>query len=194
MPWFLNPRVYELLPLHLNPELYYVVLKLLATGLFARGLVRQGVRGRALASATWSFFFGLFVAVMLSLHALVVLGLRVFERAPGAPFVYDFRLFSLLLLAGVLVPQGVRCLRAAPGLARGEGAAWRDALRATCVVAAVGLALVPLQFFGLVLTAMGAVSLALLLVARPAAPRLRVEPPTLDPAEFPGLRGRASVA
>jgi hypothetical protein len=194
MPWFLNPSVYGHLPLHQNPELYYFVVKLLATALFARGLARRGIRGRALLSATWTFFFGLFVAVMLGLHAGVILGLRLFERAPGTAFTYDFRLFSLLLLAGVLVPQGVRCLRAAGGLARRERAAWSQAFRSTCIVLAVALALVPLQFFGIVLAVLSAASLGFLLLGRPAAADPIRALPRVDRARFPDLRIHTPVA
>lgn len=194
MPWFLNPSVYQQLPLHLDPELYYLVLQVLAAALFARGLARRGVRGGALLSATWSFFFGLFVTFMLSLHAVVILGLRLLERAPGTAFTYDFRLFSLLLLAGVLVPQGVLCLRAAVGLARRERTAWYQVLRASGVVLAVGLALIPLQFFGIVLTVMSTLNLGLLLLCRPAAPQLMQARTQLDRSEFPGLRIHDHVA
>ena len=167
MPWFLNPRAYERLPVYQNPELYYLIIKVLAALIFAVLLYRRGARGLALAGATWAFFFGLFVAFMMTMHAGVILGLRALERPSGEPFVYDFYLFSLMLLAGVLVPQGLRMIVAAPSLALRERNARRRTVYATVVVLAVGAALIPIQFFGVILTVAAVVLLILLAIIRP---------------------------
>lgn len=166
MPWFLNPYVYHDLPVYQNPEVYLFLAKLAATALFVRLLRRRGVRGRRLAAAGWGFFFGLFLVVMLSMHTLVISGLRLFERPAGTALAYDFHLYSLLLLAAVLIAQGARSLRAAAAVATGDARGWREGARATAVVLAVAVPLVPLQFFGSVLTAMALVNLGVLALAR----------------------------
>ena len=184
MPWFLNPRVYEQLPVWQNPELYWFLLKVAATAAFGRLLWRRGARGWALAGATWTFFVGLFVSVMLGLHAVSILGMRLLDRAPGTAFQYDFRLFSLLLLAGVLVPQGAACARAAAGLAVRDAWAWRRVRGAVLRLLAVAVPLIPLQFFGILLTAMGLVTLGALAATRPRKAAVA--------AEFPVLAERAA--
>lgn len=168
MPWFLNPSAYRDLPVYQNPELYLFVFKLLAAAVFAVAMWRRGARGRRLLAGTWVFFYGLFLALMLSMHSAVILGLRLFERPAGAPFVYDFKLYSLLLVGAVFITQGVRYLRAAARLAAGDGAAKRAALRASCVVLALAAPMIPVQFFGIVLTAGGVVSIMALLLLTPA--------------------------
>lgn len=166
MPWFLNPSAYRDLPVYQNPEFYLFVLKLLVTVIFAAAMWRRGARGRALAASTWVFFYGLFLTVMLSTHSLVILGLRVFERPAGAPFVYDFKLYSLLLVGAVFVAQGLRYLRAAARLnGPAAGDARREALRTTWVVLGLAVPLIPLQFFGSVLTLGALVSVAAVLLA-----------------------------
>lgn len=181
MPWFLNPSAYQGLPVYQNPELYLFIIKLLATAAFAVAMRRRGARGRRLVAGTWVFFYGLFLAVMLSAHSLVILGLRLFERPAGAPFVYDFKLYSLLLVGAAFITQGVRYVRAAGRLAAAaDGAARREALRASYVVLALAVPMIPIQFFGAVLTAGGVVSimaLTLLTTARePSFSHGRAEP------------------
>ena len=168
MPWFLNPSVYHELPIYQNPEFYLFILKLLATALFAGAMWRRGARGRALLAGTWVFFFGVFLTVMLSMHSLVILGLRLFERPAGAPFVYDFHLYALLLVGAVFVSQGVRYLRAAARLA-GRSGGRREALTASLAVLGLAAPMIPIQFFGLVLTFGGLVSVAAVLLAPRAA-------------------------
>ena len=170
MPWFLNPSAYHGLPLYQNPEFYIFILKLLATGLFAGAMWQRGARGRLLLASTWIFFYGLFLTVMLFMHSLVILGLRLFERPAGTPFVYDFHLYALLLVGAVFFSQGLRCLRAAARLSS-DGGGRREALRATYVVLALAVPMIPIQFFGAVLTVGSLVSVAAVLLA-PRAGRL----------------------
>lgn len=168
MPWFLNPSVYHGLPVYQNPEFYLFIIKLLATAVFAVAMRRRGARGRRLLASTWVFFYGLFLAVMLSMHSVVILGLRLFERPAGDPFVYDFKLYSLLLVGAAFITQGVRYMRAAGRLAASDGAAKREALRASYVVLALAVPMIPIQFFGTVLTAGGVVSIMALILLAPA--------------------------
>lgn len=168
MPWFLNPSAYRDLPVYQNPEFYLFLVKLLATALFAAAMWRRGVRGRRLVASAWVFFFGLFLTVMLSTHSLVILGLRLFERPAGAPFVYDFHLYALLLVGAVFIAQGLRCLRAAARLTDADGGGRREALRASCVVLCLAAPMIPIQFFGVVLSAASIVSAAAVLLLLPA--------------------------
>ena len=168
MPWFLNPLAYRGLPVYQNPEFYLFILKLLVTGLFARAMWRRGARGRRLLASTWVFFFGLFLTVMLSMHSLVILGLRLFERPAGAPFVYDFHLYALLLVGAVFISQGLRCLRSAARLSAADSEGRREALRASYIVLGLAAPLIPIQFFGLVLTAGSLVSVAAVLLVLPS--------------------------
>jgi hypothetical protein len=170
MPWFLNPSVYHNLPAYQNPELYLFILKLVVTASFAGAMWRRGARGRRLLAGTWVFFYGLFLAVMLSAHSLVILGLRLFERPAGAPFAYDFHLYALLLVGAVFISQGVRFMRAAPRLCAQTGGGRREALRASLVVLGLAVPLIPLQFFGAVLTVGSLVSVAAVIsLCAPAA-------------------------
>ena len=134
MPWFLNPSAYRGLPVYQNPEFYLFALKVLAAAVFAAAMWRRGARGRQLAAGTWVFFYGLFLAAMLSMHSVVILGLRLFERPAGAPFVYDFNLYALLLVGAAFISQGVRYVRAAPRLCAADVGGRREALRASCCV------------------------------------------------------------
>jgi hypothetical protein len=152
----------------MNPELYLFLAKLVVTALFALMMRRRGVRGRTLAVSTWVFFFGLFLTVMLCAHSLVILGLRIFESPEGAGPVYDFRLYALLLVGVVFSSQGVRYVRAARLLAAREPEGRREALRATLVVLALAAPLIPLQFFGLLMTAGALLTLGALALLKPA--------------------------
>jgi hypothetical protein len=102
MPWFLNPRIYENLPIYQNPEVYLFIAKLAATVIFALLLRKRGIRGKRQLAITWIFFYGTFVTVMLFMHNFVILGLRIFGGTANTDFSYDFHLYSLILLGSVL--------------------------------------------------------------------------------------------
>jgi hypothetical protein len=160
MPWFLNPNIYNKLPIYQNPELYLFIFKLAATIVFAVLLWKRGTSLRRLVGTTYIFFFGTFITVMLFMHNLVILGLHFFERPNGDNPVYNFHLYSLILLGSVLIFQGVRSLRAALMLKAGDENGIREARRAALIVLAVAVPLIPIQFFGMVLTVLSLVNLA----------------------------------
>ena len=162
MPWYLNPRIYENLPVYQNPELYLFIAKLVGTAIFALWLRKRGVSGKRLVATTWIFFYGTFITVMLFMHNFVILGLRVFGRSAGTDFAYDFHLYSLILLGSVLFLQGIRSIRAALLLRRGSETGSPEALQATWIVLAVAVPLIPIQFFGIVLTVMSLLNLAVI--------------------------------
>lgn len=152
MPWFLNPTIYGSLPVYQNPEFYLFIVKLAATAIFAFLLWKQGFSRRQLLAITYIFFYGTFMTVMLFMHNIVILGLRIFERSANDNFSYDFRLYSLVLLGTILFLQGIRSLRSALLLKAGDESGIREAQRATLIVLAVAIPLIPIQFFGTVLT------------------------------------------
>lgn len=132
-------------------------------------LRRSGARGRLWFSATWLAFFGLALTLMMSAHTVEVVynawhgGLTV----DGATWTYNFRTYSLLLLAAVLLAPAVRALRAVPRLARGERDARRRALSAAGIVLAVSVPLIPVHaFFGVMWTSISAVTLLVLATTR----------------------------
>ena len=152
MPWFLNPNIYHKLPVYQNPELYLFIFKLVATAVFAGLLWKRGFGARQLIGTTYLFFYGTFITVMLFMHNAVILGLRVFDRPDTSAAAYDFHVFSLVFLGSFLIFQGVRALRAAVMLKNGDETASREARRATYFVLAVAVPLIPIQFFGMILT------------------------------------------
>jgi hypothetical protein len=160
MPWFLNPNIYNKLPVYQNPEIYLFVFKLVATAVFAALLWKNGTSIRRLIGTTYIFFYGTFITVMLFMHNTVILGLRVFDRPDSAPFNYDFHVYSLVLLGSIFIFQGIRSLSAAFMLKAGDENGARQARRATWIVLAVALPLIPVQFFGTVLTAFSLLNLA----------------------------------
>jgi len=127
---------------------------------------------------------------MLSAHSLVILGLRIFESPAGPGPVYDFRLYALLLVGAVFGSQGVRYVRASRMLAARAQGGRREALRATLVVLALAVPLIPLQFFGLVMTAGGLVTLCALALHRPARAAFYSAAPSAAPPAVSLARAR----
>jgi hypothetical protein len=149
------------------PNSDLVVLTGLALGVPISALIlrRRGARGRSLFSATWLAFFGLTLFLMMATHSVEVVynTLRGEKALDGSVWTYNFRVYSLLLLAAVLIVQGIRCLRAAPRLGSSETRARQEALRATLIVLAVTAPLIPVHaFFGVLLSALGVLTLAVL--------------------------------
>jgi hypothetical protein len=61
-------------------------------------------------------------------------------------FSYDFHLYSLILLGAILFLQGIRLIRSALLLYAKDENGIGEALRATWIVLAVAVPLIPLQF------------------------------------------------
>jgi hypothetical protein len=161
MPWFLNPKIYSELPVYQNPELYLFIIKLAVTVIFAGMIWRKGGTGfRRLLGITCVFFYGTFITVMLLTHNIVILGLHIFERSGGTDSAYNFHFYSLLLLGSILIFQGAKSLGAAVMLKNGNENADKTALKSTLIVLAVVVPLIPIQFFGTVITVMSLVNLA----------------------------------
>ncbi len=158
MPWFLNPSIYNNLPVYQNPEVYLFIFKLAATAIFAFLLWKQCVSKLRIIAITYIFFYGTFMTVMLLMHNLVILGLHLFERNDN--YSYNFHLYSLILLGTVLFLQGIRSIRAAFQIKTGDENGIRNAKRATWIVLTVSVPLIPIQFFGIVLTVFSLLNLA----------------------------------
>ncbi len=160
MPWYLNPRIYENLPLYQNPEFYLFIFKIALTAIFAFILWKQGISKKQLLAISYVFFYGIFLSVMLFMHNFVILGMHIFEQNKN--YSYNFHLYSLILLGTILFIQGIRSLRAALLLKAGVENGIRESLRATWIVLAVSIPLIPIQFFGIVLTVFSLLNLALI--------------------------------
>jgi hypothetical protein len=114
---------------------------------------KQGASVRRMSAIAYVFFYGVFLTVMLFMHNFVILGLRIFEPSAKGYSTYDFYLYSLILLGAVLFLQGVCSLRAAFLLKNGDDESGvRVAQRASWTVLAIAVPLIPIQFFGIVLT------------------------------------------
>ncbi len=144
------------------------------TAAFAWFYGRRGVRGRRLFTALWSSFYGLVLTVMMAAHCLEILyhTLAGHVSFDGTPFVYGWRVYSLLLFGVLLIWLGVGCLRAALGLSRGEAAARPAMLRLLALVLALVVPLIPIHpFFGYLMSGVSAVTLAVVvLTARERSP------------------------
>src|SRR5688500_18611196 len=141
-----------------------LLVVIIATSAATMLLWRQGIRGRSLFAAVWLSFYGLVLTGAMLAHSAEVIS-RAVARAAGSDFasIYNFRLYSLLLLPALLIWAGVRCLRAAPGLGRGSVDARRAAVRASVVALVIVVPLIPIQtVFGSLFTALSIVSLIVL--------------------------------
>jgi hypothetical protein len=94
-------------------------------------------------------------------HLTSIIGRALAGRGSGdAPFVYNFRFYSLVLTGFVIVVPGFLCLLSVRGLIRGEEAARRTALWASVALLAVNVPLTPIQGFAYALAAVALVNLA----------------------------------
>ena len=145
----------------------------IATPLSVILLRRRGARGRHWLSASFLAFFGSALLLMMTTHTVEVVynTMRGGKTIEGSAWAYNFRTYSLLLLAGVLLSQALRALRVVPALGRGDPAARNKALSAAAIVLAVSAPLMPVHaFFGIMWTVISALTLIVLLLTRPAAP------------------------
>jgi hypothetical protein len=126
-------------------------------------------RGRALVAATWLGFFGLFLVLSMVAHTVEIAWhlMRGDAQISGEPWTYDFRSYSLLLLAAVLIAIGAGVLGAAANLSRGRGNGRHAATVLTAATLAVALPLIPIQaFFGLLVSGLAGITLLVLAATR----------------------------
>ena len=123
---------------------------------------RQVARPVAVAAAL-DMGVGL-VAVALGLgHLIGVIGVAIRR---SEPFAYDFHFASLLLVGLVVVASGALCVAATRRLGRGRRDGWRLALVGAVLLIAFDAPLVPIQFFAVLLAALGFVNALVLIKAR----------------------------
>ncbi len=135
-----------------------------STGYWLRLLRRRGLRGGRFAVAAAVALLGLVLIFTMTAHCLDVLSrLLIGAGYDGKAFVYDFRVYSLLLLGVVLIACGVRLLRISLGTGAGSG----HTVTAVLILVAP---LIPIQaFFAIPLTVLsGSVLLLILWLAEPA--------------------------
>jgi hypothetical protein len=125
---------------------------------------RAGRAGVPTALASLTLFAGCILGALATMHAATIVSLRVAAWQSGGSFGYDFRFYSLMLLAAVLVAAGVALVRHAPGLSRGEPEARQRTLVTLVTLVAVNAPLAPLQAFAIGVMAL-ALTLFVLLVA-----------------------------
>ena len=145
----------------------FVVVLTVASGTSASFalLWRRGLRRRRLIAETWLAFYGVMLVAMLGAHSAEILYRSFAGSAMTETWAYDFRTYSLHLLAAILIWQGVTVLRAV--LKATAPISGPDVTRAACVTMAMGLPLIPIQtFFGILLTVSSIVTLAVVAVAR----------------------------
>ena len=121
-----------------------------ARGQSASALVRVGAV---------TIFCGALIASLGGAHTLAVIGRAL--RRPS--FVYDFRLYSLVLLGACQIAGGLRCLSTSWRLARGDARAWRAALAAATLLLIVNVPLMPIQGFAGATTLLSAAMLITLI-------------------------------
>lgn len=109
---------------------------------FAAAASRRGA-GALVRVGAVTFFCGALIASLGGAHTLAVIGRAL--RRPS--FVYDFRLYSLVLLGACQIAGGLRCLSTSWRVARGDERAWQAALAATMLLLIVNVPLMPIQGF-----------------------------------------------
>jgi hypothetical protein len=124
----------------LDPAFLALFTAIGATIWFAATRGRGAVALVAVAAVT--FFCGVLIASLGSAHTIAVIG-----RALRGPFVYNFRLYSLVLLGACQIAGGLRCLSTSWRVARGDARAWKAALAATMLLLIVNVPLIPIQGF-----------------------------------------------
>ena len=142
---------------------------LLGTIVFTTHLWRRGARRLRFFVGAWLAFYGIVLTCMMVAHSIDILYKAYMGGVgrDGMPWVYNFKMYGLHLLGGVLVWQGVKCLRAVQSISAGGHLYNQEALQATIVTLIVVIPLFPLQtFFTVLLTVLSMVSLLMLGVGR----------------------------
>lgn len=129
---------------------------------------RGGARGRKFAVGAWAYFFGAFITISLSFHIAENLW-RIIPQTPishGTKPVYDFRFYSLILFGAVMLAQGLAITKAAKRFALGETEERKKIIRRTLITLALCAPLIPIQIFGSVLTIIGLLNLAFVVLVQ----------------------------
>jgi hypothetical protein len=170
----------------LDPAFLALFAVIGATMWFAAAARGRGAGTLATVGAV-VFFCGALIASLGGAHTVAVIGRAL--RRPS--FVYDFRLYSLVLLGACQIAGGLRCLSASWSVTRGDARAWKAALPAAAMLLAVNVPLIPIQGFA------GATSMlaAVMLITLIASGRRFVSHVDAETVTIPHVtRGRAPSA
>jgi hypothetical protein len=98
-----------------------------------------------------ALFCGLVTLGLMALHLTAVVGRAISGKGFGgqAHFTYDFRFYSLLLLAAAIIIPGLVFVMHARRLTDGDATAWRRALWASGALLLINVPLVHIQAFAL---------------------------------------------
>lgn len=94
---------------------------------------------------------GLVTVGLMALHLMAVVGRAISGKGFGgqAHFAFDFRFYSLLLVAVVIIIPGLVFVMHARRLTDGDATAWKRALWASGALLLINVPLVPIQAFAL---------------------------------------------
>ena len=118
-------------------------------------------RGDLAAVGAVIFFCGALIASLGGAHSVAVIGRAL--RRPS--FVYDFRLYSLVLLGACQIAGGLRCVSTSWRVVRRDARAWKVALAATTLLLIVNVPLIPIMGFAGATSMLSAVMLLTLIAA-----------------------------
>jgi hypothetical protein len=123
------------------------------------------------AGAMAAAFYGIVLIVSMTAHIVDILSRWYVGRGyHGTPLGYDFRLYSLLLLGVLLATLGLRLVRSALRLSRGDPAGRSGALATAGLALIAVVPLIPIQrFFAVPLSVLG--TLVMLILTRATVDR-----------------------
>ena len=113
-----------------------------------------------LASGVYGYFAGALVSALGVAH-LVAVTLAAVEGG-RLPFVYTFRIYSLVLLGVLLVGAGLMAAVQATRVALDQRGAWGASFKVWATILAINLPLIPLQGFAILFSVLAALGLCLL--------------------------------
>ena len=113
-----------------------------------------------LANGIYGYFAGAIVGALGVAH-LVAVTLAAVDGG-RVPFVYTFRVYSLVLLGVLLVAGGVMAAVQATRVALDQRGAWGASFKVWATILAINLPLVPLQGFAILFSVLSALGLLLL--------------------------------
>ena len=160
------------------PDGLLVLAVLFATLAFAWTIRRRRASARLLLAGSAALFCGILSAALVSTHAVVIIVNRASQNSEVATRIawskkliiagvpYDMRFYSLILLAAVILIPAVRCVRAAAVIAIGTGEGWKSAVKASLLLLAVSVPLIPLQPFAILVAIASLISLETAFMAR----------------------------
>lgn len=132
------------------------IIGITAGVLLGRRSRSAGSRWRDAVGGGLLMFSGIVLVCLMAIHTVSIPLFRYLEpaRVPPSPgrsvtvmgIRYDYRLYSLVLMGVVMLQYGIRSVRSAPGVARGNAVSRKRAWTATGMLGALSAPLIPLSF------------------------------------------------